>query len=258
MSALNTPNGRSYTRPVVARTVATMVVLLLSTAGGTWASFRIESGGTGMAAIGAPQAQQGDAQAPPAGNSSAASGSSQDQQPAQSPERVTLPAGTTISVRIADAVDSSHGHIGDLLTGTVDPSVLLQDRVVIPRGTEAHVRVSEDKKGGHLHGKAQLELELTNLVMNGRKLEVHSDDYQKKKGAAAAKAEAVANPGAGAAAATAADAALTASPGGAVAAPAIAVFRSAKVEVPAGTRVPFTLTEEFSFDKPPTAQPNSP
>ena len=57
---------------------------------------------------------------------------------AQPDERILLPAGTEISVRIADRVDTNHLHSGDLLTGIVDPSLMYNERVVIPRGTEAH------------------------------------------------------------------------------------------------------------------------
>jgi hypothetical protein len=171
-------------------------------------------------------------------------------QPAASPdqgERITLSPGMVISVRIADKVDSSHGHSGDLLTGIVDPSLIANDRVLIPRGTEAHVRMVEDKKGGHLHGKAEVQLELVGLVMEGRKLEVESDAYMKKKGALTAKAEGAAPSSAGAAT----DVALGSDPG-AVAGPVIAVFRAAKVELNPGTRVQFTLTAPFTFNEPPT------
>src|ERR1700681_2678917 len=48
---------------------------------------------------------------------------------ADAPMRITLPAGTTISVRIADQVSSSHNHTGDLITGIVDPSVFIADHV---------------------------------------------------------------------------------------------------------------------------------
>src|SRR5579863_167945 len=170
--------------------------------------------------------------------------------PSSRPGRVTLPAGTIISVRIADEVDSSHGKIGDLYTGSVDPSVLIGNQVAIPRGTEAHMRMVEDKKGGHLHGKAEVELELDSLVINGQKLDVESDSFKKQQGAIAARAGAVAKPAAGAAASAAADSVTAASPGGAVLEPAIAVFHSAKVKVPAGTRVPFNLNEDFTFTKP--------
>jgi hypothetical protein len=157
-----------------------------------------------------------------------------------------LPAGTVISVRIADRVDSNKLHSGDLLTGIVDPSVIYNDRVLIPRGTEAHVRMAENKKGGHLHGKAEVELELIGLVMNGRKLEVDSDTYQKDQGVLAAKVKAAgpATAGAGANMATSSD------PGSAVS-PVIAIFHAAKVDLPPDTRVKFTLTAPFTFVKPP-------
>src|SRR5579872_6680597 len=81
------------------------------------------------------------------------------------PSEVTLPPGAVISVRLADTVNSSHNHSGDLITGTVDPSVLVDNRVVIPRGTEAHLRLMQDKKGGRIHGKAAVRLELVALVL---------------------------------------------------------------------------------------------
>ena len=102
-------------------------------------------------------------------------------------ERVTLPPDTIISVRIADEINSSKNHTGDIFTGIVDPSVLVHDQVVIPRGTEAHVRMAEDKKGGHIHGKAEVRLELVSLVVNGRRLGVESDQEVRGQGAAAAK-----------------------------------------------------------------------
>jgi hypothetical protein len=121
--------------------------------------------------------------AAPAPQDSTANQSAQDQPNGAPSEarRVTLPAGSVISVRLADNVDSSHGHVGDLLTGTVDPSVLIGNQVVIPRGTEAHMRMVEDKKGHHLHGKAEVELELVSLVINGQRLFVESDSYKKEK-----------------------------------------------------------------------------
>ena len=170
-------------------------------------------------------------------------------QPANPPdehERISLPAGTVISVRIADRVDSNHLHSGDLLTGIVDPSLMYNDRVLIPRGTEAHVRMAENKKGGHLHGKAEVELELIGLVMNGRKLEVESDTYQKDQGALAAKVKSAGPASAGAGANVA-----TGSGVGSGVSPVIAIFHAAKVDLPPDTRVKFTLTAPFTFVKPP-------
>jgi len=157
---------------------------------------------------------------------------------------VTLPEGYVIPVRVTEDIDSKHGHAGEMYSGSVDPSVLVQDAVVIPRGTEAHIRLVENKKGGHLHGKAEVTLELVSLVMNGRRLEVDSDTQSKKKGAVEAKGKAAAKKAPSAAGAVAGDPL-------AAAAPAIGVFTAAKVEVKAGSRVEFRLESPFTFERPP-------
>jgi hypothetical protein len=161
-------------------------------------------------------------------------------------DRVTLPPDTIISVRIADEINSGKNHTGDIFTGIVDPSVLVHDQVVIPRGTEAHVRMAEDKKGGHIHGKAEVRLELVSLVVNGRRLGVESDQEVRGQGAGAAKAKAEAKSGEHLGSASS-----VAGPAGSAAGPVIAVFSAAKVEVKANSRVEFILAEPFTFSRPP-------
>ena len=109
---------------------------------------------------------------------------SQDQpSSSEGSKTITLPEGTVISVRIADKINSNHNQTGDVFTGTVDPSVLVDSRVVIPRGTEAHLQMVEDKKGGHLHGKAEVKLELISLVIDGKNIDAESDVVKKKRSA---------------------------------------------------------------------------
>jgi hypothetical protein len=159
-------------------------------------------------------------------------------------DSITLPTGAVIPVRIADEVNSSHGKAGDLYTGTVDPSVLIHDHVVIPRGTEAHIRLVAVKKGGHLHGKAKVRLELVSLIMNGERLGIETDQPSKKEGAAHAKASAEVKKGPE-------GAGVMAGNPGAVAGPVIAAFSAAKVDVKPGSRIEFTLEAPFTFRPPP-------
>jgi hypothetical protein len=166
--------------------------------------------------------------------------------PSDEHERILLPTGTEVSVRIADRVDSNRLHTGDLLTGIVDPSLMLNDHVVIPRGTEAHMRLVENKKGGHVAGKAEVQIELTGLVMNGQELEVVSDTYKKGQGTIAAKTKAAGPATAGAGA----DVATGSGPGVGVS-PIVAIFHAAKVDLPPETRVKFTLETPLTFIKPP-------
>jgi hypothetical protein len=165
---------------------------------------------------------------------------------------VTLSTGSVIHIRLADEVNSGHDKAGDLYTGTVDPSVLIRDHVVIPRGTEAHIRLVDVKKGGHFHGKAKVRLELVSLIINGERLGVETDQPSKKEGAAHAKASAAAKKGPEGAGAMAGNP-------GAVAGPIIAALSAAKVDVKPGSRIEFTLEEPFSFrPPPPQVQPDQP
>lgn len=164
---------------------------------------------------------------------------------------VTLPAGSVISVRVADEIKSDHSHPGDLFVGSVDPSVMVDNHVVIPRGTEAHIRLVDAKKGGHFHGKAEVELQLDTLVMNGEGAHPDADTVDKKKGVLSSKATAEIKPGA----AGAAEVAANVNPVGAVALGGIAAFKSAKVDIKEGSRIPFALSSPFTFNPPPIPPP---
>lgn len=104
----------------------------------------------------------------------------------------------------------------------------------------------EKKKGGHVYGKAEVQIELTGLVMNGQELEVVSDTYQKDQGVIAVKVK-----GAGPASAGAGANVATGSGPGAGVSPVVAIFHAAKVDLPPETRVKFTLTAPLTFIKPP-------
>ena len=172
---------------------------------------------------------------------------SQDQPTSSdAPGTITLAEGTVISVRIADKINSSHNQAGDIFIGTVDPSVLVDSRVVIPRGTEAHLLMVEDKKGGRLHGNAEVEVELISLVIDGKKIDADSDVVKKSKGAVSTKATAVIKPGA----VGAAEVAVSVNPIGAVALGGIAVLKAAKVEMKPGSRIAFTLASPLTLDSP--------
>lgn len=171
-------------------------------------------------------------------------------------EPVSLPEGTVIPVRMSDEVNSNHDKPGTMFTGTVDPSVLIHDAVVIPRGTEAHIQLIEAKKGGHFHGKAKVRLELTSLILNGQRLRIESNAPSKEKGAARAKASAIGKKSATSGVPQTAAEGATSMGATATAGPVIAVFTAAKVEVKPGSRIEFRLEEPFIFEKPPVNNPS--
>src|SRR5271165_2258646 len=74
---------------------------------------------------------------------------------------ITVPAGTTILVRMLDTVDSSKNPPGSRFTATLETNLVVGDRVVVPKGNTVYGRLSEAKQAGRATGSSELQLELT-------------------------------------------------------------------------------------------------
>jgi hypothetical protein len=86
---------------------------------------------------------------------------------AQSVQRVTVPAGTRILVRMVDSVDSSKQKTGFIFTGTLETNLMAEDMVVAYRQTEVKGRLAQASSAGKMSGSSQLTLELTDIVIKG-------------------------------------------------------------------------------------------
>ena len=100
--------------------------------------------------------------------------------PPPPPKPVTIESGTTLSIRMIDAVDTARNQPGDTFRATLDSPVTIDDKVVIPQGAEISGRVAELKSSGKFTGKPELALELTSVSMNGRKYTLHTDQYSRE------------------------------------------------------------------------------
>lgn len=96
--------------------------------------------------------------------------------PPPPPVRITIPAGTDISVRMIDAINSGANQAGQTFVASVATSVIVDNRQVIPQGSPAQVRVAEVTKGNRLLGHAGLELELAALTIHGTSYSLQSGD----------------------------------------------------------------------------------
>ena len=98
--------------------------------------------------------------------------------PPRQPERITIPAGTVVTVRIIDSIDSSRNRPGEEFAATVDAPIVVGDRVVVPRGSDARVRLVESRSAGHMTGRSELQLELVGLAIGGNTYTVESGKYE--------------------------------------------------------------------------------
>lgn len=101
-------------------------------------------------------------------------------QPVAAGGTITIPAGQSILVRMIDSVDSSKSHIGDIFHSSLETDLTVNGVLVARKGTDVYGRLAEAKEAGHLAGSAELQLELTRMVIDGHDYPVVSSDYTLK------------------------------------------------------------------------------
>jgi hypothetical protein len=99
---------------------------------------------------------------------------------AQSSNRVTVPAGTRILIRMVDPVDSSKQKAGYRFTATLEVNLQAYDVTVAPKGTTVYGVLAQASSAGKFKGSSQLILELTDIVINGNAHPLMTTDYQVK------------------------------------------------------------------------------
>jgi len=93
------------------------------------------------------------------------------------PQKVTVPAGTQLSVRLNDPLDSERNQVGDTFHGSLSAPVVIDGETVIPSGADVVGRVVEVRSAGRFAGNSVLTLELTSLSMNTRTYNLQSNQW---------------------------------------------------------------------------------
>jgi len=95
--------------------------------------------------------------------------------PAPPPGRITIPAGTWVTVRVNEPLSSDHNKPGDAFTATLIQPLIVNGVVVARRGQLVTGTVSEAKKAGRAAGLSRLGLELTEIgLADGNQVQVKS------------------------------------------------------------------------------------
>ena len=165
---------------------------------------------------------------------------------------VTVPAGTTLLVRMIDSVDSDKNHVGDRFRASLEQDLTVDSVIVAPRGADVYGRLSEAKESGHFEGKSQLKLELTDILINSRLQPIMSGDYEvsgSSRGSNTAKkvgVGAVAGTVIGAIAGGGKGAAIGAGVGAGAGAAVQVMTKGDQVHVPSETLLDFRIEQPFT------------
>jgi len=83
-----------------------------------------------------------------------------------------LPAGTIVNVRTSQAVHADASQVGRTIRGVVEDSVVVGNRVLVPRGSGARLEVVAARRAGNMRGRNLVTLELRSLDVRGRTVPV--------------------------------------------------------------------------------------
>ncbi len=97
------------------------------------------------------------------------------------PPPVVVPAGTTLTVRLGQAVGSKISSPGDSFTATLADAVDVDGNTVIPAGAVAKGTVVDAKPLGKLKGGALLEVRLTSIKVNGTEQRIETTAVERQE-----------------------------------------------------------------------------
>jgi hypothetical protein len=167
--------------------------------------------------------------------------------PAPQPVEVTIPAGTTVTVRMIDGIDSSQNRPGEEFAASVDAPVVVGDHIVIRKGADARVRLVQAKSAGRMTGRSELEVELVGLAIAGQTFAVESGSVEKAGASRGKRTAATVGGGAalggliGAIAGKGKGAAIGAAVGAGAGTAVQAATKGEQIQIPPETKLDFSL-----------------
>jgi hypothetical protein len=184
--------------------------------------------------------------------------------PPPQPVVVTIPAGTVITVRTVDNIDSSVNHAGEEFAATVESPVVEGNQVVVPHNANARIRLINSRTAGSIKGQSELEVALVSLRVAGSNYPVDSSVFQ-QQGASRGKRSAKVIGGAaglgaliGAIAGGGKGAAIGAAVGAGGGTAVQVSTKGQQVKIPSETKLDFTLRRPLTITLPPQASEQAP
>jgi hypothetical protein len=165
---------------------------------------------------------------------------------------LTVPGGTSLSVRTASELSSATAQQGQRFTTYLDQDLKVGEILAAPKGSKVYGVVAYVEKAGSMSGQSKLTLRLTDIEVNGHVIPVlatpfavqgasESKDTAKKIGGAAALGALI-----GAFADGGKGAAIGAAVGAGAGTAASAATEAKPASIPAQTQIQFTLEQPLA------------
>jgi hypothetical protein len=176
--------------------------------------------------------------------------------PVDRTERVLIPAGTEITVALADPLNSGKNQPGDEFEAHLsDPIQSSTGAVLVDRGSKVIGKVADVEDSGRVKGLANMRLVLVSLTHNGRTTPITTKSFFVEAQASKGRDAAVVGGGAGIGAAIGAitggkkGAATGAAIGGAAGAGTVLATKGKEVDFPPESKITFVLADDLTVSR---------
>jgi hypothetical protein len=98
------------------------------------------------------------------------------------PAEVSIPAGTSLAVRVDQRISVKTSHAGETFTGEIVQPITASDgSLLVPKGSRVRGVVDAAHRRGRFKGASLLELRLTGISLNGTEYPVRTRDLTERK-----------------------------------------------------------------------------
>ncbi|MFZ0285142.1 MAG: BON domain-containing protein [Terriglobales bacterium] len=162
-------------------------------------------------------------------------------------QKVTVPYGTALSVRLVDPIDSEINQIGDVFHATLNTAITQNGETVIPKGSDVRGHLVDVKSAGKFAGRSVVVLQLDSVSSGGQTYNIQTDQYTRESSSRGKNTAEKVGGGAaigaiiGALAGGGRGAAIGAAAGGGLGGGVQAATKSQQIKLPSETVLNFTL-----------------
>ncbi len=167
--------------------------------------------------------------------------------PPPQPITVTIPEGSIVTIRTIDAIDSSTNSTGQSFRASLEAPVVVNDRVVLPRGLNVKLKLVQADSAGKFSGRSELTVCLDTVTYQGKTYSLETSDVKQQGSSRGKRSAAVIGGGAvlgaliGGLAGGGKGAAIGAGVGAGGGTAVQATTMGQQVKIPSETRLDFTL-----------------
>jgi len=90
----------------------------------------------------------------------------------------TIASGTVVRVQTVDSINSAVNKAGEVFRASLAAPIVINGDVVVPAGTDVYLRLADASSAGRMTGRSELTLQLASMEFQGQTYQLSSSDYQ--------------------------------------------------------------------------------